>query len=186
MWVRIQILVWCSSSCLWHSHCTLLYTLIDSNYETHLWAFANHATAETFSHWHLNTEVGVQYQSNPCEICGGQCGTGTGFSLSNSVFHISTIPPILHSHLFMYHWHCMTSAIDIAIYNILKKKRQLLIPLLYTKDCYFSVQRFKVWICFLSFEDQNMFTCGCISLRYSCLIAMFCDTLPKSGTLLIF
>jgi hypothetical protein len=65
---------------------TLLYALIDSNYETHLWAVANHATAETFNHWHLTTEIRVQYQANPCEICAGQCGTGAGFSLSNSVF----------------------------------------------------------------------------------------------------
>jgi len=123
VWVRIQISVWHSSSCLWHSHCTLLYTLIDSNYEIHLWAVINRATGETVSHWHLTTEVRVQYQSNPCEICGGQCGTGTSFSLSNSIF---TSVPFYQSSILIYS--CITDTVwpqqlTLPYMTYLKKKK---------------------------------------------------------------
>jgi hypothetical protein len=32
----------------------------------------------------LAAKAQVRYQINPCEICGGQSGTGTGLSASNS------------------------------------------------------------------------------------------------------
>jgi hypothetical protein len=78
--------------------------------------------AETVSHWHLTTEVRVQYLANACEICGGQCDTGTGFSLSNSVFtsgpfrHFSIL---IHSCIADTVW-CQQLALSYITY--LKKK----------------------------------------------------------------
>jgi hypothetical protein len=71
VWLRSRMLVWHSPTCLQHSHCSLLYAVIDSNYETHFWGVANHATAEAVSHWHLTTLVRVQFQANLCEIVVG-------------------------------------------------------------------------------------------------------------------
>jgi hypothetical protein len=40
-------------------------------------------------------EARIRSESSPCAICEGQNGTGT----STSVFPVSVIPPILHTHL---------------------------------------------------------------------------------------
>jgi hypothetical protein len=36
----------------------------------------------------LNVEARVRARVNPCGICGGQIGTGAGFSSSSSVFPV--------------------------------------------------------------------------------------------------
>jgi hypothetical protein len=42
--------------------------------------------AQVVSCWPLIADTRDHAQVNPCGICGGQSGTGTGFSLSSSVF----------------------------------------------------------------------------------------------------
>ena len=41
-------------------------------------------------------EEQVRSKTSPCEICGGQNDTGTGFSPSTSVLLVSTIPPFTY------------------------------------------------------------------------------------------
>jgi hypothetical protein len=55
--------------------------------------------------WRLLT-AGARFQSqvSPCKIYGVQSGTVTGFSRSTSVFPVSIIPPMHHTHLYL---HCM-------------------------------------------------------------------------------
>jgi len=43
----------------------------------------------------------------PFGVYGGQNSTGRGFSPSTSVFPVSIIPPLLHTHSFIYHPHCI-------------------------------------------------------------------------------
>jgi hypothetical protein len=44
------------------------------------------AMAHVVSRWPLTAETRVRTRVNPCGICGGQSGTGTGFSPGFSVF----------------------------------------------------------------------------------------------------
>jgi hypothetical protein len=54
------------------------------------------AMAQVVSRRPLTVEARVRVRVNPCGICGGQSGTGTGFSLSSSVFPCEySIPPSL-------------------------------------------------------------------------------------------
>jgi hypothetical protein len=45
-----------------------------------------HAIAQVVCRRPVTTEARIRARVNPCGICGGQSGTGTGFSLSSSVF----------------------------------------------------------------------------------------------------
>ena len=38
-----------------------------------------------------------RFQASPCEICGGQIGTGTGYSLTTSVFPVGVFSSLLHT-----------------------------------------------------------------------------------------
>jgi hypothetical protein len=54
------------------------------------------AMAQVVSRRPLTAEARVRVPVNPCGICGGQSGTGTGFSPSSSVFPCQyIIPPSL-------------------------------------------------------------------------------------------
>jgi hypothetical protein len=44
------------------------------------------AMAHAVSRWTLTAEAKVRARVRPCVNCGGQSGTGTGFSPSSSVF----------------------------------------------------------------------------------------------------
>jgi hypothetical protein len=57
-----------------------------------LYELSGRAMPHAVSRRPLTTEARVRSRVNPCGICGGQSGTGTGFSPSNSVF-----PCQLHS-----------------------------------------------------------------------------------------
>jgi hypothetical protein len=51
--------------------------------------------AQAVSRRPLTAEARVRTRVNPYGICGGQNGTGTGFSLSSSVFPVNIIPTSL-------------------------------------------------------------------------------------------
>jgi hypothetical protein len=56
--------------------------------------------AQALSRWPLTAESGVRARVNPCGICGGQSGTGTGLSTSSPVFpcqYHSAV--VLHTHV---------------------------------------------------------------------------------------
>jgi hypothetical protein len=55
--------------------------------------------AQSVSRRSLNSEARVGAQINPCGICGGQSGIGTGFSMSSSVVPCQYIIPPSHSAL---------------------------------------------------------------------------------------
>jgi hypothetical protein len=54
------------------------------------------ATAQAVSRRPLTAEARVRSRGHPCAICGGQSGTGTGFSLVLRFSPVNFIPPVLH------------------------------------------------------------------------------------------
>jgi hypothetical protein len=54
------------------------------------------AMAQAVSHRPLTAEARVRSRVSPCEICGGQSGTGTGFSQSCRFPPVNFIPLVLH------------------------------------------------------------------------------------------
>jgi hypothetical protein len=62
----------------------------------HLTVIIGRAMTQVVSRRTLTAETRVRSRVSPCGICGGQSGTGTGFSLSTSVYPVNFIPPVLH------------------------------------------------------------------------------------------
>jgi hypothetical protein len=54
------------------------------------------AMAQAVSRRPLTAEARVRSRISPCEICGEQSGTGTGFSPSCRFSPVNFIPPVLH------------------------------------------------------------------------------------------
>jgi hypothetical protein len=52
--------------------------------------------AQAVSQRPFTVEAQVRSRVSPCGICGGQSGTGTGFSLVLWFFPVSFIPPVLY------------------------------------------------------------------------------------------
>jgi len=57
--------------------------------------------AQIVNHQPLTTEARVHAQVSPRGICAAKSGSGTGFSLTCSVFAVNTIPPWLS--ILIYH-----------------------------------------------------------------------------------
>ena len=62
----------------------------------------------------VTTEARVRSPASPCEICGGQSGTHTGFSANTLVFPY-IIPPPTHTHLFISHRRHIMSVFDSVV-----------------------------------------------------------------------
>jgi hypothetical protein len=56
------------------------------NHCNHFKCLSGRAMAQAVSHRLFTAEAWVRAWVNPCWICGGQNGTGTGFSPSSSIF----------------------------------------------------------------------------------------------------
>lgn len=77
--------------------------------------------AHPLSHRAVIIEGLVQPQLSLYGMCDGQSGNGTGFSLITDDFPLSVIPPVLHTHSFMYHGCYTTLATDIIIKNTTRR-----------------------------------------------------------------
>jgi hypothetical protein len=71
-------------------------TINDSNVFVQDLKITGRAMAQAVSRRPLTAETRVRSQVNPCEICGGQSGTGTGFSPSCRFSLVNFIPLVLH------------------------------------------------------------------------------------------
>jgi hypothetical protein len=54
------------------------------------------AMAQAVSRRPVTADARVRFRVSPCEICGGQSGTGTGFSPSCRFSPVNFIPLVLH------------------------------------------------------------------------------------------
>ena len=63
----------------------------------------------------LATEHRLQFHGSPSGIYTGQSGTGARFYPSTSVFPLSTIPPTLHTDLFIFRWRDIIPTYDSVV-----------------------------------------------------------------------
>jgi hypothetical protein len=67
-------------------HTTNKYEFHGNTFTLYVTEIKGSAMAQVVSRLHFTAEARVRARVNPCAICGGQSGTGTGFSPSSSVF----------------------------------------------------------------------------------------------------
>jgi len=76
---------------------------------------AEHALTQAVSHHLHSAEAKVQSQAGTCQICGGQSNIVTRFYGNMSVSPVNVIPPMLHTHSYIYHRHNVTFTTDSII-----------------------------------------------------------------------
>jgi hypothetical protein len=84
----VTVGVRCDTSQFWNQYCSA----VNTSYNAQLQFVAGRAVAQAVSRRSVNAESRVRPRVSPCAICGGQSGTGTGFSPSSSVFPLCIIP----------------------------------------------------------------------------------------------
>ena len=72
---------------------------IKGNYSFHSMTAWWPAVAQAVCLWSLTVEAWVRSHASSCGICGGQCGTGTGFYPNTSVVLVTTVARLLHTYL---------------------------------------------------------------------------------------
>ena len=76
---------------------------------------AMHALTHVVNHHLHSAEAKLRSQAGTFQICGGQSNTVTRFYRNMSVSPVSTIPPMLHTHSYIYHIHNVTFTTDSII-----------------------------------------------------------------------
>lgn len=92
----------------------------DTSWTHHVYTFSSgdHAMSQVVTVWPLIVRSWVKSHAAPCGICGGQTGPSVDFPPSASLFLFSIIPPMLHTHLFIFHLPCIIIAVGgILVYK---------------------------------------------------------------------
>ena len=87
-----------------------IYELVNVTGDWVGWSMAQMVSSQP-----LTTESKVQVQVSPWRICGGQNGTRWISLQVLHIFLVIIIPPVPHSHSFLYHRYCIIFAVDSNI-----------------------------------------------------------------------